>query len=83
MARSPRINFPDAVYHVTSRGNGRASIFFHLIFFHLGIHYGGISASAVSNIRRRVRERQDSILPVIDRLLATIREAEFATAERA
>jgi len=28
MARSPRINFPDAVYHVTSRGNGRARIFF-------------------------------------------------------
>ena len=27
MPRSPRINFPDAVYHVTSRGNGRARIF--------------------------------------------------------
>ncbi len=24
MARAPRLNFPDAVYHVTSRGNGRA-----------------------------------------------------------
>ena len=49
----------------------------------VGIHYGGISASGVSNIRRRVRERQDSILPVVDRLLATIREAELATAQRA
>jgi len=26
MARAPRLNFPDAVYHVTSRGNGRARI---------------------------------------------------------
>ncbi len=28
MPRPPRIDFPDALYHVTSRGNGRASIFF-------------------------------------------------------
>ena len=27
MARPPRIDFTDAVYHVTSRGNGRAKIF--------------------------------------------------------
>ena len=27
MPRPPRIDFPDAVYHVTSRGNGRADIF--------------------------------------------------------
>ncbi len=27
MPRPPRIDFPDAVYHVTSRGNGRAEIF--------------------------------------------------------
>lgn len=27
MARPPRIDFSDAVYHVTSRGNGRADIF--------------------------------------------------------
>ena len=27
MPRPPRIDFPDAVYHVTSRGNGRAAIF--------------------------------------------------------
>ncbi len=26
MARAPRLNFPDGVYHVTSRGNGRARI---------------------------------------------------------
>jgi putative transposase len=26
MARAPRLNFPDAVYHVTSRGNGRTWI---------------------------------------------------------
>ncbi len=28
MARPPRIDFPDALYHVTARGNGRARIFF-------------------------------------------------------
>jgi len=28
MPRPPRIDFPDALYHVTSRGNGRAAIFF-------------------------------------------------------
>ena len=44
----------------------------------VGIHYGGISASAVSNIRRRVRERQDTILTVVDQLAATIRETELA-----
>jgi len=27
MARPPRIDFSNAVYHVTSRGNGRAVIF--------------------------------------------------------
>ena len=27
MPRPPRIDFPDAVYHVTSRGNGRSVIF--------------------------------------------------------
>lgn len=27
MPRPPRVDFPDAVYHVTSRGNGRADIF--------------------------------------------------------
>ncbi len=27
MSRPPRIDFPDAVYHLTSRGNGRAEIF--------------------------------------------------------
>ena len=27
MPRAPRIDFPDALYHVTSRGNGRADIF--------------------------------------------------------
>jgi hypothetical protein len=26
MARPPRIDFPDAVYHVTTRGNGRAGV---------------------------------------------------------
>jgi len=28
MARPPRIDFPDALYHVTTRGNGRARLFF-------------------------------------------------------
>ena len=29
MPRPPRVDFPDAVYHVTSRGNGRAEIFWN------------------------------------------------------
>lgn len=29
MPRPPRIEFPDAVYHITSRGNGRADIFWN------------------------------------------------------
>jgi len=29
MPRPPRIDFPDAVYHVTSRGNGRAKLFWN------------------------------------------------------
>jgi len=45
----------------------------------VGMHYGGISASAVSNIRSRVRQRQKDILPVVDRLLAAIRKAEPET----
>jgi putative transposase len=28
MPRPPRIDYPDALYHVTVRGNGRARIFF-------------------------------------------------------
>ena len=28
MPRPPRIDFPGAVYHVTTRGNGRADIFY-------------------------------------------------------
>ena len=28
MPRLPRVNYPNAVYHVTARGNGRATIFF-------------------------------------------------------
>ena len=67
MARPPRINFPDAVYHVTSRGNGRARIFF--------------DDDDRWRFLRQLRERQDSILPVVDRLLATIRKAESATPE--
>jgi putative transposase len=27
MPRLPRIDFPDALYHVIARGNGRAAIF--------------------------------------------------------
>ena len=46
----------------------------------LGIHYGGMRASAVSHIRRPVPERQDGILLVVDRLAATIRKAQSVTA---
>ncbi len=28
MPRLPRVNYPNAVYHVTAKGNGRATIFF-------------------------------------------------------
>ena len=42
----------------------------------VGQHYGGISASAVSNIRRRVQQTETDILPVADRLLASIREGK-------
>ncbi len=45
----------------------------------VGIHYGGISASAVSNIRHRLRRRQDSPLRLVDRLTATIRQTELET----
>jgi len=47
----------------------------------VGIHYGGISASAVSNIRRKVREGHAEILPVVDQVLATIRKVASATAK--
>lgn len=44
----------------------------------VGQHYGGIGASAVSNIGRRLHQPQTDILPVVDQLLATIQEAESA-----
>ncbi len=39
----------------------------------VGLHYGSISGSAVSNIRRKVREGENNILPVVNRLLKRIR----------
>ena len=42
----------------------------------VGMHYGGISASAVSNIRRKIRKGRNDILPVVDQLAATIRKAK-------
>jgi len=41
----------------------------------VGTHYGGISASTVSNIRRKVREGQADVLPMVDQRLSTIRKA--------
>ena len=38
-------------------------------------------ASAVSNIRRRLHQNQADVLPGVDRLPATIREAESATTQ--
>ena len=35
----------------------------------------------MSNVRRRVRETPTDVLPLVDRLLAAIHEAESATAE--
>jgi hypothetical protein len=45
----------------------------------VGTHYGGISASAVSNIRRKVRGGRDDVLPVVGLVLSTIREAISAS----
>ena len=45
----------------------------------VGLHYGGISASAVSNIRRKVREGQIDILAEIDHLPSIIRRAISGT----
>ncbi len=42
----------------------------------VGTHYGGISASAVSNIRRKVRKDQNDLLPLVDKLVATIQKAK-------
>ena len=47
----------------------------------VGMHYGGISASAVSKIRRKVRQREIDILPEVDRLVARIRIAASTTAK--
>ena len=41
----------------------------------VGLHYGGISSSAVGNIRRKVREDQFDIRSDLDHLLARIRTA--------
>ena len=51
MPRSPRINFPDAVYHVTSRGNGRARIFCYDVLR----EYGSTLAAARRHYRAHVR----------------------------
>ena len=45
----------------------------------VGLHYGGISASAVSNIRRKVREGQIDIRPEVDHLLSIIQKSGLAT----
>lgn len=41
----------------------------------VGLHYGGISGSAVSNLHRRLRQGKNGLLPVVDQLLATIHKA--------
>ncbi len=41
----------------------------------VGLHYGGISSSAVGNIRRKVREGQFDIRSDLDHLLSRIRTA--------
>ncbi len=38
----------------------------------VGAHYGGISASGVSNIRRKVREGKVDVLPVVNQILSII-----------
>ncbi len=47
----------------------------------VGMHYGGISASAVSNIRRKVRKGWGDVLPVVDQLLSMINKAIPGTAK--
>ena len=41
----------------------------------LGLHYGGISSSAVGSIRRKVREGQLDIRSDLDHLVSRIRTA--------
>ena len=88
MPRPPRIDYPNAFYHVTSRGNGRSKIFFdnddrNRVIRQLGdnldkhavvLHYGGISTSAVSNIRRTIRKGENDLLLAVHRLLKRIRQ---------
>ncbi len=47
----------------------------------VGMHYGGIGASAVSNIRSRVRQSPEDILPVVERLQLAIRQGGVAATQ--
>jgi hypothetical protein len=38
----------------------------------VGLHHGGIGPSAVTNIRRKIRDGQNGLLPVMERLLRAI-----------
>jgi chromosomal replication initiation ATPase DnaA len=49
----------------------------------VGLHYGGISCSAVGNIRRKVREGQLDIRSDLDLLLSRIRTAHVKNSTNA
>jgi anti-sigma28 factor (negative regulator of flagellin synthesis) len=42
----------------------------------VGSHYGGISSAAVSTIRRKIREGKYDVAPVVEELLAQIRNIQ-------
>jgi hypothetical protein len=48
MARPPRIDFPDAVYHVTTRGNGRAGV------LKLHGHHAGVAKAVAVTLASRL-----------------------------
>jgi hypothetical protein len=60
MARAPRLNFPDGFTTLLPEET-------------VGLHYGGISCSAVGNIRGKVREGQLDIRSDLDPLASRIR----------
>ena len=61
MPRPPRIQYPGAIYHLVTRGDGRRTL------FHDAGHYGGIDPT--SAYRRFVKDGLiDSVDPRIDRL---------------
>jgi hypothetical protein len=76
--RPPQIDFPDAVCHVTGRGNGRAEILRNEddgqgFLGRLAQDHYGIGAAAVGAIHRRLADRPD-VLHVVESLAKELRK---------